>query len=53
VAAGPPITGSVTDGGGVARMTALLFTPERPVPVEDVLVDGDAWRYLPQLPDRG
>jgi hypothetical protein len=50
---GPPITGSVTDGGGVAGMTALLFTPDGQFRVEDVLVDGDAWRYLPQLETAG
>jgi hypothetical protein len=27
-AAATPITGSVTDGGGVAGMVALLFTPD-------------------------
>ena len=50
---GAPITGSVTDGGGVAGMTALLFTPDGQFRVENVVVDGDAWRYLPQLDTAG
>jgi len=47
------IGGSVSDGGGIARMTALLSTPGDQFLVEDVAIDGDTWRYLPQLTKAG
>ncbi|RLT41667.1 MAG: hypothetical protein DWI57_06650 [Chloroflexi bacterium] len=48
-----PIAGSVSDGSGIARMTALLSTPAGQFLVADVPVAGNTWRYLPQLAAEG
>ncbi len=48
-----PITGTITDGGGVVSMTAMLLAPDGQFVVEGVTVTGESWAYLPNLAQAG
>jgi hypothetical protein len=49
---GPPVlTGTVTDGGGIAQMWAEVYGPHGTTYIDDVTRTGHTWSYIPFLSD--
>jgi len=46
-------SGTVSDGGGVARMTALVVPPDSILRVEPIALSGATWSYSPRLDQLG
>ncbi len=46
-------TGSVTDGGGVSQVFALLFAPDGTVTSQPALLNGSTWSIIPRFGKAG
>jgi hypothetical protein len=46
-AAGQAFSGTVSDGGGLAQMQALVTLPDGVVRAEPIAVNGNSWSYIP------
>jgi hypothetical protein len=51
--AAPVISGTVSDGGGLDRVTVRLEAPNGAVTYQDADVNGDTWQFAPELGQGG